>query len=164
MNIEYITGDATDPIKVKNTRRVIVHCCNAYGGWGAGIVLAISKKWSEPESSYRRWHQYGTIEGIPFQQGQVHVVPTSDPTIAVANLIGQSYCGILDDFPPVRYGAIEEGLIRLKQRMGTSSWSLHAPRFGCGLAGGDWLRIEEILMRVFEHADLTITIYDLKSN
>jgi len=51
--IKYMKGDATNP--TTNGMKVIVHICNDVGGWGKGFVMAISKRWSQPESEYRNW-------------------------------------------------------------------------------------------------------------
>jgi O-acetyl-ADP-ribose deacetylase (regulator of RNase III) len=53
--IEYTAGDATRPLGADN--RVIVHVCNDEGGWGKGFVVAISKRWPEPEARYREWYR-----------------------------------------------------------------------------------------------------------
>jgi O-acetyl-ADP-ribose deacetylase (regulator of RNase III) len=45
--INYIKGDATAPIS--KGEKIICHICNDIGGWGKGFVLAISKRWKEPE-------------------------------------------------------------------------------------------------------------------
>ena len=37
------------------------------------------------------------------------------------------------------------------------------PRIGCGLAGGDWKTIENIIQRTFiDIADVDVYVYDLK--
>ena len=36
---------------------MIVHVCNDIGAWGKGFVMAISNRWPEPESRYRKWHR-----------------------------------------------------------------------------------------------------------
>src|SRR5947207_11902994 len=54
MNINYIVGDATQPVGERP--KIIVHVCNDIGGWGRGFVTAISKRWPEPEKRYRAWH------------------------------------------------------------------------------------------------------------
>lgn len=51
VDIKYIIGDATEPQGEGN--KIIVHCCNNIGGWGAGFVLSLSKKWLEPGSKER---------------------------------------------------------------------------------------------------------------
>lgn len=53
--INYTTGDATAPTTQGN--KIIVHICNDVGGWGKGFVLAISKKWKQPEQNYREWYK-----------------------------------------------------------------------------------------------------------
>jgi len=45
--IVYLKGDATQP-QAKGVK-IIVHCCNDLGGWGKGFVLALRKRWPEPE-------------------------------------------------------------------------------------------------------------------
>ena len=55
MPINYLEGDATQPIG--NGPKIIVHVCNDIGGWGKGFVVAISKRWKEPEAEYRRWYK-----------------------------------------------------------------------------------------------------------
>lgn len=46
-DITYITGDATRP--QDQGAKIIVHICNDIGGWGKGFVVAISRRWPEPE-------------------------------------------------------------------------------------------------------------------
>src|SRR5262249_13954931 len=53
--IQYLQGDATSP-QAKGDK-IIAHICNDLGGWGKGFVLAVSRRWSEPEASYREWHR-----------------------------------------------------------------------------------------------------------
>ncbi len=50
-----IKGDATSP-QAKGPK-VIAHVCNDVGGWGKGFVLAISRRWPEPERDFRRRHR-----------------------------------------------------------------------------------------------------------
>ena len=97
--IRYITGDATRPINDADFR-VIVHCCNDEGKWGAGFVLALSKRDNGPEMVYRRG---------PFELGTVKIVPFAEDNLFVANIIGQHLTGV-DELgnSPVRYDAIRQ--------------------------------------------------------
>lgn len=47
--IKYLKGDATQPLVSGN--KIIVHVCNDIGAWGKGFVLAISKRWAQPEKN-----------------------------------------------------------------------------------------------------------------
>lgn len=49
--INYVTGDATKP--QGDGIKIIAHICNNRKGWGKGFVLAISRRWAEPERIYR---------------------------------------------------------------------------------------------------------------
>ena len=161
LQIEYRAGDATKPQGAGT--KIIIHCVNDVGAWGAGFVLALSRKWREPERQYRLWYQSGELDGVPFELGKVQMVKvTSD--IFVANLIGQH--GIRrrsgDGLPPVRYEAIRQGLARVRQHAMTLKASVHMPRIGAGLAGGDWRVIEQIIVDELAAHDVAVTIYDLR--
>jgi len=68
--IKYLRGDATQPQAKGN--KVIAHVCNDIGGWGKGFVLAVSKRWPEPEAEYRAWHRARAQNS--FALGAVQVV------------------------------------------------------------------------------------------
>ena len=72
MHITYLKGDATNPAAVGN--KIIVHVCNDIGGWGKGFVMAISKRWKEPEKKYREWFK----AKIDFSLGEVQFVKVED--------------------------------------------------------------------------------------
>jgi len=150
--INYISGDATAP--VGNGTKVIVHICNDIGAWGAGFVLAISKKWKEPEEHYRALEKY-TL-------GDVHFIRV-EPDIIVVNMIAQH--GIGRDAagpPPIRYDALKKALEKVDEYCWMNSTvmphSIHMPRIGCGLAGGRWELVEETIQMAVE---CPVTVYDI---
>ena len=137
--IRYVEGDATQPRD--EGPNIIVHVCNDVGGWGKGFVLAISRRWPEPEAAYRSW--YRDREHNDFELGSVQLVAVSDD-LYVANLIGQRDIRTIEGEPPVRYWAIEAGLADVAEEAQALGASVHMPRIGCGLAGGDWTLVEQI--------------------
>lgn len=156
--LRYVTGDATDPIG--NGPKVIAHVCNDVGGWGRGFVLALSAKWSEPEASYRKWAAEG---GAEFGLGQVRFVDVSDG-LWVANMVGQRDHKTINGVPPVRYEAIRKCLQQVRERCSLSGASVHMPRIGCGLAGGRWHEVEQIIAdELLEHS-IEVVVYDLPTN
>jgi O-acetyl-ADP-ribose deacetylase (regulator of RNase III) len=152
MPIRYITGDATHPIGTGT--KIIAHICNDVGAWGAGFVLALSKRWEEPERQYRRWFE----EVRPFELGLCQLVPI-DREIAVCNMIAQHGVGFTYGSPPIRYPALRECLRTLSQAAKVMPASIHMPRIGCGLAGGNWEIIEPIINETL--LDISVTVYDL---
>src|SRR5215469_806345 len=104
-NITYVIGDATQP--TGDGVRIIVHVCNDVGGWGRGFVLALSKRWPQPEQRYRAWRR--GEDPTPFALGEVQFVQVGE-AVWVANLIGQRDVHTVGGVPPVRYDAIRKGL------------------------------------------------------
>lgn len=154
--IDYVQGDATRPVGVGP--KIIVHVCNDVGGWGRGFVVALSQRWPEPEAAYRAW--YRGRGSNDFELGALQLVPV-EPDLWVANVIGQRGVEAGPDGPPVRYEAIEAALGELVDEAEALGASVHMPRIGCGLAGGDWAVMERIIDRTLVDAGIPVTVYDL---
>lgn len=132
-NIHFLQGDATSPQAKGN--KIIAYVCNDIGGWGRGFVLAISRRWPQPESEYRRW--YRGRASNDFGLGAVQLVAV-ERYIWIANLVGQHGTKTGSKGPPIRYDAIAQCLVTLAGLANFHSASVHMPRIGCGLAGGKW--------------------------
>ena len=149
--IKYVNGDATAP--QGDGKKVIVHCCNDLGAWGAGFVMAISRRWTTPYNDYRTVSKYVL--------GEVRFIPV-EPDIIVANMIGQHGIGRGENvfgiiIPPIRYDAIRKALKTVNRYCLENQCTVHAPKFGSDLAGGDWNVIEQIIK---EEIDVDVTIYN----
>lgn len=156
--INILNGDATELLAKP---AIIVHVCNNKGGWGKGFVLALSAKWKEPEAAYRSWHEHRKdkshvldveclfVESKKFELGSVQLVQV-EKDMWVANMIAQ------DGF---RRGQDPDGMVYLQydhlktalDRVGSfaavadKGITIHMPRIGCGLAGGTWDKVEEVI-------------------
>lgn len=177
--IRYVKGDATEPIGVSEVQfsprellesgihaigglkvpqvlaysegqHFIIHCCNNIGKWGAGFVLALSKKWSEPKHAFK-------ANPNP-RLGTYQIVRVSD-NLSVVNLYGRDGIRTSKNKTPVRYDALRVGLHKFKHEV--SNAIVHMPRIGCGLAGGDWNIVEEIIKEELSSAGILVTVYDL---
>jgi O-acetyl-ADP-ribose deacetylase (regulator of RNase III) len=147
--IRYLKGDATRPRG--DGTRIICHICNDVGAWGAGFVLALSAKWSEPEEMYR--------ESTDRALGNVQMVEVEDG-ILVANMIAQHNVRPDENgLPPIRYSALRKCLITVNGLAEQINATLHMPRIGAGLAGGRWEDIEKIIQ---ESTTVPVYVYDLK--
>ncbi|MET3536962.1 macro domain-containing protein [Chryseobacterium limigenitum] len=154
--INYLKGDATSPQTKEN--KIITHICNDIGGWGKGFVMAISKKWKNPENEYRKWFQ----SGENFNLGEIQIVQV-EKDILVCNMIGQ-HKTITNSkgIPPIRYEAVEKCLSKLIDQALKLNASIHMPRIGCGLAGGNWEEIEPIIERTLLENDVEVYVYDFE--
>ncbi len=167
MSIKYIKGDATQP--QGNGIKILVHIVNDLGAWGSGFVVALSKQWKTPEISYRKWHKEKDYND--FASGSIQIVQV-EPEIYVANMIAQhglsmyAKGGLFDNLepqvPPIRYDALRECLKKICVIAQKYNASVHGPRFGAGLAGGDWNIIEQIINEELISKNIDVTIYDLE--
>ncbi len=153
--IAYVRGDATAP-SVKGVK-VIAHVCNDIGGWGKGFVLALSRRWPEPEAAYRAWHRDRAANDSGL--GAVRLVQV-ERYMWVANMIGQRGIRTGSKGVPVRYEAIDTALGRLADEALALGASVHMPRIGCGLAGGRWPRIEPLVTDRLIRRGISVTVYD----
>lgn len=154
MSINYIKGDATEPKAEVN--KIIVHICNDIGGWGKGFVMAISKRWKEPEQQYRAW--FKTQDN--FALGEVQFVQVEND-IWVANLIGQHKINKDEKGnAPIRYEAVLSGLEKVGTFASEHLATVHMPRIGCGLAGGTWDRIEPLIELALVKKGVEVWVYD----
>lgn len=146
--ITYVKGDATSPIG--EGKKIISHICNNENKWGAGFVLALSAKWKQPEANYRAMDEHVL--------GDVIIVPVED-NISVANMIAQD--GVVSknnpNYVPIRYDALLSALTMVNIEAKRTNASIHAPKFGAGLAGGNWKIIEAIIESV---VTVPIIIYE----
>lgn len=152
--IQYIKGDATNPQQDGN--KIIVHICNDIGGWGKGFVMAISKRWKNPEKRYREWFK----SGQNFALGEVQIIQVKED-LWVANMIGQHKINKDEQGnAPIRYEAVKEALEKVGAFATENIASVHMPRIGCGLAGGKWEEIEPLIISALSDKDIAVTVYD----
>lgn len=154
MSINYVVGDATRPI-CEGTK-IIAHVCNNKGGWGAGFVLAVSKKWSEPETCYR-----SAALNNDLLLGKTMFVNVEDG-IVIANMIAQNGYKSEENPCPLDYTALGICLDDVRNFADEIGASVHMPRIGCGLAGGKWDDIEPIIKSNLCAFGVPVYVYDLK--
>ena len=138
MSIKYMRGDATRPSKKGN--KIIIHICNDIGAWGAGFVLAVSRRWPKPKAEYLKAVRNGELK-----LGDIQMVKVEEDTW-VANMIAQRDIVTRNRLPPIRYNALGKCLAKVAQEAERIKASVHMPRIGCGLAGGKWELVEPLIV------------------
>lgn len=154
--LKYVKGDATQP--QGDGTKVIIHIVNDKGHWGRGFVVALREVWPETEDQYRKhWHE--------MRLGDNQQLQVADD-IWVVNMMAQHDTRAYGWRPPIRYGALSKCLRLLAMDIHNSTdlenVSIHAPRFGAGLAGGHWGFIESLIYEHLIDEGIDVTIYDLE--
>ena len=152
--IIYVNGDATTPIGTE--KKHIVHVCNDLGYWGRGFVMAISAKWDEPKRQYVNWKKNDFADPL-FELGQIQAVPVEED-ITVVNMIAQSGVFWSTNKTPIKYDALEQCLAHVVE---LNPKTVHMPKIGCGLAGGDWNKVVPIIEDTLIYANIPVFVYTL---
>lgn len=146
--IRYIKGNALEPTE---RPAVIMHICNNIGAWGRGFVKAISEKWELPEQAYREmeYKVLGEVQAVGVESG-----------IWVCNMIAQNGVKNRNNPRPISYEALARCTYKVAVFAKEIGATVHAPKIGTGLAGGNWDVIKVILENGIGR-ECDVTIYEL---
>lgn len=148
MSIIYYKGDI-----LESGADVICHQVNCKGIMGAGLAKQIRNKYPKVYEQYkdRCYYAVGSLLGL-----NQYIQVEDDKWIA--NLFCQNNYG--RDKCYTDYPALQKSLESLKEDMGICTIALPY-RMGCGLAGGDWSIVSEIIVEVFENYKGKLQIWEL---
>lgn len=154
MIVEYETGDLVQLFR-EGDIEFMAHGCNCFHRMKSGIAAQISHFWpivAEIDKGYTECgdsHKLGTAQAIPVDRGDGFIG-------VIYNCYTQYRYGT--DKMQVEYAAVEEAFRFLNFQVPKTS-PLGIPRIGCGLAGGDWSVVEEIIND--NTPDLDVIVLDL---
>jgi len=155
-------GDATDPDG--DGKIVIPHVCNDIGKWGKGFVKALSSKWPETRKFYMKWYRDGVAQNRKFKLGHttfLQVEETDEKEIVVANMIAQHKIAEMGDTKkPIRYAALVRCMAEVAIYCQKEDASIHAPVFGCGLAGGAKEVVFSMINELWISRGISVTVYN----
>lgn len=168
MSIQYVIGDATHP--QGDGVKIIAHVCNNVGAWGAGFTGALSKRWGKLEDYYRMIYDADRKMKTDNPEhkrivclGEIILMP-AEKDIWVANMVAQD--GIGTDRRRIRYDALRKCLSKIPKALAWQephvAFTVHMPRIGCGLAGGEWSVVEQIINEELVSQGVSVTVYDLE--
>jgi hypothetical protein len=153
--IKYVKGDLFEGIKGKGAI-IIPHIVNNIGAWGSGFVIPLAQHFPLAKKYYLEDYK-------KYQLGDCQTVWNMN-NVAVINMFAQEGIAPRTDWnytfitkPPIRYVALIQAMQQIAKW--SSLYEIHAPKFGSGLAGGDWNLIEKLIDEIW--ADFKVTIYYL---
>ena len=167
-----VVGDVTDPQTTTPNEIVLIpHCCNDENIWGGGFVIALSKKWKEPEKNYRAF-----CEGkAPYLVRQKHIpilgrvcYAKIDEHLVIANMIGQKGIASVDNPIPIKYKALADcmtevvGYIEMIKRQTSNPVVIHCPKFGSLRAMGNFDFILELIREIWLENGINCVIYEFE--
>ena len=144
-----IQCDILTQVNETTDKIVILHGCNCHHRMGAGIAKYLRAVYpqvftadvSQTKQSDRK--KLGTYS-----------VAKVAPNLHILNCYTQYDYKHYEGHAPVDYDAIRDCL--KKVNIEYDGWEIRSPKIGCGLAGGDWDRVEQIFQEELNNQDVTI--------
>lgn len=156
--IKHVVGDLFEYVDSEERDVVIPHITNNIGAWGAGFVVPLGRRFPKAQMEY-----LNSKPTLGVNQW-VNVENNGEKNIWVANMCSQH--GITSkstggrehvNSKPIRYAAlvdcmrnVHEGSKHIRENV------IFAPKFGSGLAGGNWDLIEELIEEIWSDHEVTI--------
>lgn len=136
---------------------VLVHGCNCWNTFGAGIALQVAKLYPEAYDEDLK-----TIRGDKNKLGTYTKWTGknfyNERDVTIINAYTQYYANA--KIKPLDYDALEKVMIKIKKDFKDNKIAM--PKIGAGLAGGDWNKISAIINNVFNEKE--ILVYALGEN
>jgi O-acetyl-ADP-ribose deacetylase (regulator of RNase III) len=139
---------------------VIVHGCNCFRTMGAGIARQIAKQWPGAFAADEK-----TPKGDSTKLGTYSMYVT-DARNGRPLFIVNAYTQFDFRGPKnVNYTAIRDAFRGIKESLEGSPSKLRIgiPKIGCGLAGGDWIKVEAIIDDEMRGEDITCVEYEVSN-
>lgn len=144
---------------------IIPHVCNNVNAFGAGFAGQVASLYPQVKANF---HLLGHKSKLGHTQ---FIIAESDPKykhqIIFANMIAQNKLISPSNTRPLNYGALVYSMTQvrnyikeLEKNIESKKIEIHAPKFGSGLAGGNWNFIEYLIKDIWY--DIPVFIYTHK--
>ena len=142
---------------LESQENIIVQSVNHKGVMGGGLALQIKLEYPEIEIGYNNICKTVTFETLR-RANPVYWYKASE-TKYVASIFGQD--GFGRDRRYTDYYALANGLEEVRIMADNRSYSVAIPyKIGCGLGGGDWDFVSDIISDIFKYSPNTeVNIY-----
>jgi O-acetyl-ADP-ribose deacetylase (regulator of RNase III) len=151
---------------ILKTGGVIVHGCNAQGAMGSGVAKIIRDTWPNAYTKYRETYDSLGLETGDVIFAKVQETDGLNDALYVANAVTQEF---YRGHPKAKretvfidYDSVARCFEDIADFMGDVEFTvpnLHMPLIGAGLAGGDWARIEGIILETLKDTDINLYLW-----
>lgn len=155
-NYREIEGDLVKLAK-KGMFDVIGHGCNCFATMQAGIAKPIGLTFPEAKTADKNYKA-----SAEKRLGNFTVGHSERYDVVVANFYTQFYPG-----PDLKIDAMRNSFAgfskAIKETLDEKEWEnlkIGLPLIGCGIAGGDWEEVSEIIKEEFKDFDITIVKFN----
>lgn len=137
----------------------IPHVVNNYGFFDAGFARAVKKSYPGHRGSYIKVCETYTPDEL---LGKIRTAnyPYLTGRVWIIDMFAQRGIRSSTNTHPLSYELLKVCLQKTAAFCEEQNLKVFAPKFGSGLAGGDWNKIERLIEEYFTNLDVTIFEYD----
>lgn len=146
---------------VNGSHVVIPHVCNNVNGFGAGFAADVAEKFPEVKANFHMLGKNAKLGSVQFITVETNKQYKYELTIA--NMIAQNKLISHNNPRPLSYAALAYCMNQvrgytnnLSKQSESNRVEIHAPKFGSGLAGGNWNFISELIDDLWYDTDVFI--------
>lgn len=148
---------------------LVPHVCNNINAFGAGFAGQVSSEYPYVKANFHLLANKAKLGTVQFVE--TYIEPVYKHKIIFANMIAQNKTISSKNPRPLNYGALVYCMsqvrtyikeLQKKSDSDSSRIEIHAPRFGCGLAGGNWEFVSDLIKDIW--IDIPVFIYILGGN
>lgn len=144
---------------------IIPHVCNNVNAFGAGFAGATASHYPIVKENY---HMLGLnfLKKNPGHSQFVNVYTHAEyrHNLIFANMIAQNGLISENNKRPLNYAYLMKSMLNIKNYIlanyKDSKIEIHCPKFGCGLAGGNWNFISDLIEDIW--GGLVVVVYEYK--
>lgn len=146
------------------TSVIIPHVCNNIDLFGGGFAHSVSQEYPEVKDNY---HLLGK-KFLNDHPGYVQFVtvgyePKYSRSLVVANMIAQNGIKKPNNPRPLNYAYLVKSMVEVKKFILTkfnkdNPVEIHCPKFGSGLAGGNWKLISYLIEDIW--SNIKVVVYE----
>lgn len=158
--IKYKKGNLVDAF-INNEINVLIHQANCFNTMGSGVAKEIKARLPEMFQA-----DCETIKGHVEKLGSYScaIFEGDDGELKYGfNLYSQYRYGV--EKQHTNYDKMKKGLTSIKNYLdlsiGKTKKKVGIPKLGCGLGGGDWSVVSDIVSEIFVEQDYEIYVYEL---
>lgn len=160
---------AIDRVKSGNSGSTVFipHVCNNIDLFGAGFAAQVAEKFPLVKENYHLLGKNFLKNNLGYSQiVKVYEDPKFKHRLFFVNMIAQNGVRGGSNYRPLKYPALIKSMLSLSNYIVTQTGfsnktenvEIHAPKFGSGLAGGNWNFITDLIEDIW--ANYSVTVYN----
>jgi len=152
--IHIVRGDALLPRG--DGERILAHVVNDQTpNWGAGFGRALQTKWPLAHRQFKEFFEQTRGPKL----GRTYLSRVTEDMLTFQMICQRGYGP--SNRPRLRYGALQQSLVELREAAIHHNATVHMPKIGTGEAGGSWGMVSNLIAEELCAKGVSVTVYEL---